>query len=117
MYTGLPRNVRDVPACAFPILPVHAIDRTSDFPRSKSHERLRHSHRLSAEQMWSCPTEGFLDQKSRLPQGDCIRDRCKETSSTTGNSNNEILEMNPAPRLVGADPVGVCALNSIREDG
>ena len=35
----------------------------------------------------------------------------------TGNPSNEILEMNPAPRLVCAAPVGVGALNSIRRDG
>ncbi len=55
--------------------------------------------------------------KSRLPQRDRIRDRCEEIFSMTGNPSNEILEMNPAPRLVCADPVDVGALNSMRGDG
>ena len=57
--------------------------------------------------------------KSRLPKEvhDHIRDRCDEIFSTTGNPGNEILEMNPALRLVCADPVVEGALNSIRGEG
>ena len=69
--------------------------------------------------MRSYLTEGFLVLKSRLPQEvhGHIRERCEEIFSTTGNPGNEILEMNPALRLVFADPVVKGALSSILGDG
>lgn len=78
-----------------------------------------HSHRLSDEQMRSYLTEGFLVLKSRLPQEvhDHIRDRCEEIFSTSGNPGNEILEMNPALRLVFTDPAVKGALSSILGEG
>ena len=76
-------------------------------------------HRLSDEQMRTYLTDGFVVLKSRLPQEvhDHIHDRCDEIFSTTGNPGNEILEMNPALRLVFADPVVKGALSSILGDG
>lgn len=76
-------------------------------------------HRLSDEEMRRYLTEGYLVLKSGLPQDvhDHIRDRCEEIFSTTGNPGNEILEMNPALRLVFADPVVKGALSSILGDG
>ena len=76
-------------------------------------------HRLSDEQMRTYLTEGFLVLKSGLPREvhDHIHDRCEEIFSTTGNPGNEILEMNPALRLVFADPVVKGALSSILGDG
>lgn len=78
-----------------------------------------YSQRLSDEQMRSYLTEGFLVLKSRLPQEvhDHIHDRCEEIFSTSGNPGNEILEMNPALRLVFADPVVKGALSSILGEG
>ena len=76
-------------------------------------------HRLSDEQMRAYLTEGFLVLKSGLPREvhDHIRDRCEEIFSTTGNPGNEILEMNPALRLVFAEPVVKGALSSILGKG
>lgn len=76
-------------------------------------------HRLSDEQMRSYLTEGFLVLKSGLPQEvhDHICARCEEIFSTTGNPGNEILEMNPALRLVFADPAVKGALSSILGEG
>ena len=76
-------------------------------------------HRLSDEQMRKYLTDGFVVLRSRLPEEvhDHIRDRCEEIFSTTGNPGNEILEMNPALRLVFADPAVKGALSSILGDG
>ena len=78
-----------------------------------------HLLRLSDEQMRTYLTDGFVVLKSRLPKEvhDHIRDRCEEIFSTTGNPGNEILEMNPALRLVFSDPVVKGALSSILGDG
>ena len=77
------------------------------------------SHRLSDEQMRSYLTDGFLVLQSGLPKQvhDHIRNRCEEIFATTGNPGNEILEMNPALRLVFAEPGIKGALNSILGDG
>ena len=76
-------------------------------------------HRLSDEQMRKYLTDGFVVLRSRLPAEvhDHIRDRCEEIFLTTGNPGNEILEMNPALRLVFADPAVKGALSSILGDG
>ena len=60
-------------------------------------------------------TGGFLVLKSGLAREvhDHIRDRCEEIFSTTDNPGSEILEMNPALRLVFADPVVKGALSSM----
>ena len=78
-----------------------------------------HLPRLSDDQMRTYLTDGFVVLKSGLPKEvhDHIRDRCEEIFSTTGNPGNEILEMNPALRLVFSDPVVKGALSSILGDG
>ena len=78
-----------------------------------------HLPRLSDEQMRTYLTDGFVVLKSGLPKEvhDHIRDRCEEIFSTMGNPGNEILEMNPALRLVFAEPVVKGALSSILGDG
>ncbi len=78
-----------------------------------------HLPRLSDEQMRMYLADGFLVLQSRLPQEvhGHIRDRCEEIFSTMGNPGNEILEMNPALRLVFADPLVKGALSSILGHG
>ena len=70
---------------------------------------------LSDTQMRSFLTEGCLILKTGVPNEihGHIRERCEEIFSTVGNPGNEILELNPALRLILADPAVRGALQSI----
>ena len=70
---------------------------------------------LTDTQMRSFLTEGCLILKTGVPDEihGHIRERCEEIFSTVGNPGNEILELNPALRLILADPAVRGALQSI----
>ena len=62
--------------------------------------------RLTDVQMRSFLTEGYLILKTGVPAEvhEHIHARCEEIFSTMGNPGNAILELNPALRLILADP-------------
>ena len=72
-------------------------------------------NRLTDEQLRRFITEGYLLLKTGVPDEvhTYIRDRCEEIFSDDGNPGNEILELNPALRLILADPTVRGALQGI----
>ena len=71
--------------------------------------------RLTDVQMRSFLTEGYLILRTGVPDEvhAHIRAQCEEIFSTVGNPGNEILELNPALRLILADPAVRGALQGI----
>lgn len=74
---------------------------------------------LTDAQMRSFLTEGYMILKTGVPDEvhEHIRERCETIFATVGNPGNEILELNPALRLILADPAVRGALQGILGPG